>query len=104
MAQFQKGHPKIGGRKKGVPNKKKLKKVAELLAEANIHPVEAAIDLIQNGEMKDADRARLWLEIHSYCEVKPKENEDAPVDDLTEDQAPTEALLTLVKNSTQAGE
>jgi hypothetical protein len=73
-----------------------------MLAESDLHPAQEAIELLQNGDMKDGERAKLWLELLSYCQAKPKEDPNAGDDD-SDDEDPldpltTPQLLKLIKN------
>ena len=96
--KFQKGmsRPPNAGRKKGSKNKKKIAKVADYLSERDINPVEEILNLLP--DMKPADQAAMWLDLLSYCEVKPKENEaDSDDDDEILDDLSDEQLLKLVE-------
>ena len=75
---FVKGISKVpgSGRKKGTTNKVKVSKVREVLAELGIDPVREIIEILQNGDLNDRARAEMYLELQSYCEAKPKENDD----------------------------
>jgi len=42
---FQQGHKKIGGRRKGTPNKNTLIKADELLLELDINPIQRLIEI-----------------------------------------------------------
>jgi hypothetical protein len=76
---FVKGQPKPAGsgRRAGVPNKAKYKRVAEILAEAGISPAGEIIDCIQLMD-EPKDRAKAWADLLAYCEAKPKAREDDP--------------------------
>jgi hypothetical protein len=68
-----KGTKPVGsGRKKGTPNKKKLLRVDELLAEKNINPVEKALELMP--ELAPHQQIKVWMELASYCFPKPRED------------------------------
>lgn len=101
MAKFRKGQPKPAnsGRQKGTPNKARLKRVAEILAEAGINPAGEIIDCI--ALMDEAkDRAKAWADLLAYCEAKPKAKEDAGLSDLNPDEfqdVSNADLLKLVK-------
>lgn len=103
---FKKGMPKPinSGRKKGSLNKKRLKKVAELLAESGLEP---AAEIIKEIAFMDSakDRAKAWADLLAYCEAKPKAVEIDPNEDSLnpEDFADvsTEDLLKLVKGSSE---
>lgn len=98
---FQPGQPKPpgSGRKKGVPNKKKYKKVAEVLAE---HDIDLVNDiLLEIGQVDEPkDRAKLKLELLSYCEAKPKAvdpGDASPLDPSDFEHISSETFLELVK-------
>lgn len=97
---FQKGqskHPN-SGRKKGVGNKKKLKKVAQILADQGIDPVANILDLMDELE-SPRDKINAWFDILSYCQAKPKEY-DPDDDDLDPEDfgdVPTSELLKFIK-------
>lgn len=99
-AQFTKGHQKMGGRKKGTPNKKKVLKVADVLAEKGINPVEKILEQLPYLDPKDQVKA--WLELQSYTEAKPREVEVDPPEADDEDavkKATTAELLSIVRKS-----
>jgi hypothetical protein len=79
--RFQKGMPRPAnaGRKKGSLNKKKFKKVAEVLAEHDICLVADILDLIINGDLKDKDRLDAKIQLLAYCQAKTKEDADSGV-------------------------
>lgn len=91
------------GRVKGTPNKKKWIKISELLAEKDIHPGEEILAILNNEDVRPADQIKAWLELLSYCEVKPKENESARDEEESEIDSELESLsdaqlIRLVKN------
>lgn len=101
--KFVKGQARLpnAGRKKGVPNKRKFQKVADVLAEQGIDLVSDILKDLVSGDMKDADRVRFKFELLSYCEAKPKENQDDTGEheaDLLDDMS-DEQLLKLVKST-----
>lgn len=108
---FQKGEPRHpnAGRKKGSQNIKKIAKVADLLAERDINPVQEILNILDDPEAKlfDSDRIRAWFDLLSYCQAKPKaiEVDDGDDDDdllkMFEDVS-DEALLKLVKSPDEA--
>lgn len=97
---FYKGmqKPPGSGRKKGVPNKTRLIRVADLLAEKAINPVEEIMALMP--DMRPEAQAKVWLELLSYCQAKPKEE---AVDDefggvpVTLPEAAVAALVEIAK-------
>lgn len=99
---FVKGQPKPpgSGRKKGSKNKKRLARVADVLAEADLHPIKEVVQILLSGNLKDGERAKLWLELQSYCEAKPKASPEElgePLDPDDFSEVPTDELLKLVK-------
>lgn len=62
---FQKGKPKTGGRKKGVPIKES---VADTLARMNCSPIEGMIRIAQEAETK-SDLQNQRLAAHVYGEL-----------------------------------
>ncbi len=47
---FEEGHSKIGGRKKGTPNKVTLIKADDLLLELNVNPIQKLIEIAESDE------------------------------------------------------
>lgn len=72
---YHKGRGKSpgSGRKRGTPNKNKLLRVADVLSEAGKSPVEELLLLIP--KLQPHYQAKVWLELLSYCQAKPKEVE-----------------------------
>ena len=64
---FEKGHKKLGGRKKGSKNKNTLLKVDEVLLNANINPIEKLIEIAESKETSTEQQIRYWIEIAKYC-------------------------------------
>lgn len=98
---FQKGQPRPpnAGRKPGSVNKKRIPKVADYLAEKNINPVDEILALIP--ELKPWEQPKVWLELLSYCEAKPKAIEVLPSTDEDLDDfedVSNEDLLRLIKS------
>jgi len=96
--RFQKGMPRPAnsGRRKGTPNKKRLKKAAELFAEAGVHPLEEAMKELQLID-EPKERATLWIKLHEWCEPKAKHVIEEPSDDDELEDVSNEELLKLVK-------
>lgn len=71
--KFQKGNPKPtnSGRQKGTPNKRKLEKVADILAAEGVHPAREIFKLIMNGDLKDSERLDGWNKLLAFCQGKP---------------------------------
>lgn len=104
MAVFEKGHTKLGGRKKGTPNKKQYKKVAEILAEHDINLTEMILDLMDELTSPSA-KIQTLLDLLPYCEAKKKESEaeELPSSELDDAiaEADTETLLKIVRNQAE---
>lgn len=110
MARFQPGQPRPanGGRKKGTPNKKRIPKVADYLAERDINPAQEILRLLKDDDFKNPlriqDKINAWLDLLSYCQGKPRDDgaesttaeSDAELLEKFKDVS-SEALLRLVK-------
>lgn len=107
--------PPGSGRQKGTPNKKTVIKVSDYLGEAGVNPTEEILKIINetapvlNAEgvkiadqyiLKSAERAKLWLELLSFCHAKPKEltlkSAEDGFDPHEFDNIPTEALQSVL--------
>lgn len=89
------------GRPKGSPNKIKILKVDVALAQLGVEPVHQILALVKDGKLADKDKARIWLELLSYCHPKPREVEvDPDMLDPEEDLSsePTAKLLEFVRS------
>jgi len=47
---FQQGHQKVGGRKKGVKNKKTLLSIEQILTEYDINPIVKLIEIAESEQ------------------------------------------------------
>lgn len=102
---FEKGQPRHpnAGRKKGTPNKKKLVKAADILAEKDINPASEILKLINTGTLEPKDELKAWSELLSYCQAKPKETEPdgdpdgGDPDDF--DEIPTDNILEIYRKA-----
>lgn len=76
MAQFQSGQPrpKNAGIKKGTKHKS-----TEIRDFVKCEPIEKVIDLLEHGDIKDADRAKIWIEICKYFYKKPEGEVDVNI-------------------------
>lgn len=94
MSQFQKGNP---GRRPGSKNKKKIVKVADLLAEKEINPVEKILELMPS--LDPQDQVKSWLDLLSYCQAKPRAEELSDFDEDLEDfdEVSNADLIKLVR-------
>ena len=69
---FEQGHQKLGGRKKGTPNKKTLIKADDLLLKLDINPIEKLIE-IAGSELASIDqKINCYKTIAQYTYPKPK--------------------------------
>lgn len=87
--------PGQSGNPGGKP-KSRLKRIDEMLAKEDLHPITEILRLINHGELKDRDKLQAWLEIMSYTHAKPKEMPVSEEDDLS--HLSTAELVTLVKD------
>jgi len=72
---FEKGQYRPGpGRPIGSKNKKTLIRAELLLAEKNINPVAEILRLMP--ELSPDKQADLWLDLLSYCQSKPKDDQN----------------------------
>ena len=63
---FEKGHLKIGGRKKGTPNKVTLIKADDLLLELDVNPIQKLIEIAESDEASIDQRINCYKEIAKY--------------------------------------
>ncbi len=69
---FEKGHSKIGGREKGVPNKKTLIRAEDLLIDLSINPIQKLIEIAESDEATIDHRINCYKEIAKYTYPKLK--------------------------------
>jgi hypothetical protein len=69
---FEKGHTKIGGRKKGTHNKKTLIRADELLLQLDINPIQKLIDIAESDEATIDHKINCYKEIAKYTYPKHK--------------------------------
>ena len=67
---FEKGHTKIGGRKKGTHNKKTLIRADELLLQLDINPIQKLIELAESDEATIDHKINCYKEIAKYTYPK----------------------------------
>ena len=89
---FEKGHEKIGGRNKGVKNKKTLLSADELLLQRDINPIEKLIDIAESDGTAVEQQIRCWQEIIKYTYPKLKSKEVY----VEEDQLPKSLEIHFV--------
>jgi len=63
---FEEGHPKIGGRKRGTPNKIALIRADDLLLELDINPIQKLIEIAESDEASIDQRINCYKEIAKY--------------------------------------
>ena len=63
---FEEGHSKIGGRKKGTPNKVTLIKADDLLLELDVNPIQKLIEIAESDEATLDQRINCYKEIAKY--------------------------------------
>ena len=63
---FQKGHTKIGGRKKGTSNKVTLIRADDLLLELGINPIQKLIEIAESYEASLDQKINCYKEIAKY--------------------------------------
>ena len=69
---FETGHQKIGGRKKGTPNKHNIIKADELLLQLDINPIQKLIELAESDEATIDHKINCYKEIAKYTYPKHK--------------------------------
>ena len=69
---FAEGHTKIGGRKKGTPNKITLIKADDLLLELGINPIQKLIEIAESDEATLDQKINCYKEIAKYTYPKFK--------------------------------
>ena len=81
---FEKGHTKIGGRKKGTSNKVTLIRADDLLLELGINPIQKLIEIAESDEASIDQRINCYKEIakYTYPRLKLQELWISPVENL----------------------
>ena len=94
---FETGHTKIGGRKKGTPNKASLIRADDLLMELGINPIHTLIEIAESDEASFDQKINCYKEIakYTYPRLKLQELWVSP----TENSAPTVIELVAGKPS-----
>jgi len=72
LMAFENGHEKLGGRQKGIPNKKTLLKAADLLLDLGINPIQRLIEIAESDEATIDHRINCYKEIAKYTYPKLK--------------------------------
>jgi hypothetical protein len=63
---FEIGHAKLGGRKKGTPNKASLSRADDLLIELHINPIMKLVEIAESGNATLEQRINCYKEIAKY--------------------------------------
>ena len=81
---FEQGHSKIGGRKKGTPNKVTLIKADDLLLEMDVNPIQRLIEIAESNEASIDQRINCYKEIakYTYPRLKLQELWVSPLENL----------------------
>jgi non-ribosomal peptide synthetase component E (peptide arylation enzyme) len=69
---FENGHPKIGGRQKGTPNKKTLIKADDLLLELGVNPIQKLVEIAESDLSSLDQKINCYKEIAKYTYPKFK--------------------------------
>jgi len=69
---FQQGHQKVGGRKKGVKNKKTLLSIEQILTEFDINPIVKLIEIAESKQTSIEQKILCWQEVAKYTYPKHK--------------------------------
>jgi hypothetical protein len=72
---FEKGHKKLGGRKKGMPNKKTLIKADDLLLELGVNPIQKLIEIAESDLVSVDQKINCYKTIAQYTYPKLKSQE-----------------------------
>ena len=78
------------GRPKGSPNRVRVSKIREVLAENGINPAEKILELMHY--LEPSDQLKAWCFLAGYCEPKPSEVDGA--ENRSEDLAERTKELT----------
>jgi len=81
---FEQGHSKIGGRKKGTPNKITLIRADDLLLKLDINPIQKLIEIAESDEASIDQRINCYKEIakYTYPRLKLQELWVSPLENL----------------------
>ena len=74
---FEKGHKKLGGRKKGMPNKKTLIKADDLLLELGVNPIQKLIEIAESDLASVDQKINCYKTIAQYTYPKLKSQENS---------------------------
>ena len=93
---FEKGHTKIGGRKKGTPNKASLIRADDLLMELGINPIHKLIEIAESDEASLDQKINCYKEIAKY--TYPRLKSQDLIFSSTKDISPT--VIELIAKKT----
>ena len=81
---FEEGHSKLGGRKRGTPNKITLIRADDLLLELDINPIQKLIEIAESDEATLDQKINCYKEIakYTYPRLKLQELWVSPVGNL----------------------
>ena len=81
---FEEGHSKLGGRKRGTPNKITLIRADDLLLELDINPIQKLIEIAESDDASLDQRINCYKEIakYTYPRLKLQELWVSPVGNL----------------------
>lgn len=86
----------MGGRKKGTPNKRRVLKVEDSLLKADIEdPVARILDLLP--DLRPYEQVRVWLDLISYIQPKPRDEAEEGQAMPTLDESAVAALVDLAR-------
>ena len=94
---FEIGHAKLGGRKKGTPNKASLIRADELLIELGINPIQKLIEIAESNQTSIDQRINCYKEIAKY--TYPRLKSQDLIFTSQEDTSPT--IIELIARKTE---
>lgn len=93
---FKPGHSKVGGRKKGTPNKSKIVRIADYLSENNINIAKEIYDNIQKIS-EPSLKHRALLDYYKFVDAPIKEKIQETEEESIQEEETSEDILSLVK-------
>jgi hypothetical protein len=100
MPQFEVGHPRYGGRQKGVKTKIKVD-VNEELKKLGVDPIKEITSLLNSAEIPPKDRLFAWISFLKYVSAPAKTDKTDAKDVSTLDieKLSDQELIDLVKTA-----
>ena len=89
---FQKGRKKTGGNVKGSKHRS-----TEIRDYVKCEPIEKVIDLLENGDIKESEKAKIWMEVCKYFYKTPKNDINLEVNSAPQIVVATQADADLLK-------